>query len=269
MSFTSLKVFGERNTGTNFLQSFLRLNTSLKVLKGGDGGRDDIKKQFKNFISKHDIKDPFAHKLVMESLLDQESTKRSQTNFGWKHAFVCPKMLSKVSGFDDVCFVFIIRNPWRFISSLHQKPYNLLPKPTADLSHFIRSPIYVNQRDRLSSRLINNPVELWNLKVRSYFEFSLAYPKQSLIVYYEDLVLSPDRFADHLRNYCAVKEKIIVPNDSSKKHRGDTKTFAEFCEEVRCYNPRKVLGESIFSLIAAQLDQDLIAQTPYQEYFDI
>ena len=56
MSFTSLKVFGERNTGTNFLQSFLRLNTPLKVLKGGDGGRDDIKKQFKNFISKHDIR---------------------------------------------------------------------------------------------------------------------------------------------------------------------------------------------------------------------
>ena len=97
----------------------------------------------------------------------------------------------------------------------------------------------------------------------------MVYPNQSLIVYYEDLVLSPDGFADYLRNYCAVNEKIIVPNDSSKKHRGDTKTFDEFCEEVRCYNPRKVLGESIFSLIAAQLDQDLIAQTPYQEYFDI
>lgn len=269
MAFTSLKVFGERNTGTNFLQSFLRLNTSLKVLKGGDGGREDIKRQFKDFVLKHDIKDPFAQKLVMESLLDQESTKRSQINFGWKHANVCPKMLSKASGFEDVCFVFIIRNPWRFISSLHQKPYNLLPKPTADLSHFVRSPIYVNQRDRLSSRLIKSPVELWNRKVRSYFEFNLVHPKQSLIVYYENLVLSPDGFADQLRKYCTVNEKIIVPNDSSKKHRGDTKTFTEFCQEVRRYNPRKVLGEDIFSLIAAHLDRDLIAQTPYQECFDI
>ena len=72
MEFTSLKVFGERNTGTNLLQSFLRLNTSLKVLKGGDGGREDIKKQFKDFVSKHDIRDPFAQKLVMESQLRLE-----------------------------------------------------------------------------------------------------------------------------------------------------------------------------------------------------
>jgi len=269
VAFTSLKVFGERNTGTNFLKSFLRLNTSLKVLKGGDGGREDIKKQFKDFVSKHDIKDTFARKLVMESLLDQESTRRSQINFGWKHANVCPQMLSKVSGFKDVCFIFIIRNPWRFISSLHQKPYNLLPKPTADIMQFVRSPIYVNQRDLLSSRLIKSPVELWNRKVRSYFEFSSVYPKQSLIVYYENLVLSPSGFADDLRKLCKVNKSIIVPNDSSKKHRGDTKTFAEFCQEVRSYNPRKILGEELFSLIAAHLDRDLVGQTPYQKYFNI
>ena len=53
MSFTSLKVFGERNTGTNFIQSFLRLNTSLKVLKGGDGGRDDIKKHIETTLLKN------------------------------------------------------------------------------------------------------------------------------------------------------------------------------------------------------------------------
>ena len=68
MVFTSLKVFGERNTGTNFLQSFLRLNTSLKVLKGGDGGREDIKRQFKDFVVKHDIKDPFAQKRPTEPI---------------------------------------------------------------------------------------------------------------------------------------------------------------------------------------------------------
>ena len=53
----------------------------------------------------------------MESLLDQESLKRRQKNFGWKHANVCPKVLSKLPKFENVCFIFIVRNPWRFISS--------------------------------------------------------------------------------------------------------------------------------------------------------
>ena len=269
MQFTSLKVFGERNTGTNFLNSFLRLNTSLKVLRGGDGDRKEIKKQFRNFVDSHNITDSFAKRLVMESLLDQESLKRRQKNFGWKHANVCPKVLSKLPKFENVCFIFIVRNPWRFISSLHQKPYNLLPRPDLDISKFIKSSIYTNQRDQLDGRLLKSPVELWNYKVRSYFEFNAVHPGQSLIVYYENLVISPEEFVGCLNRFCAVNKKIVIPKDSSKKHRGDSKKYADFCHEILSYNPREILGDDIFSLITAQLDQDLLAETPYSKYLDI
>ena len=268
MEFTSLKVFGERNTGTNFLNSFLRLNTSLKVLKGGDGDREEIKKQLRDFVEKHDITDLLAKKLLMESLLDQASLKRRHRNFGWKHAKVSSKVLSKVPGFEHVCFIFIVRNPWRFVSSLHQKPYNLMPSPAPDISQFIKSPIYANQRDQLGSRLVQSPVDLWNHKVRSYFEFNAAHPRQSLMVYYENLVISPDAFAGQLKKFCAVNEEITVPQDSSKKHRGDTKTYAEFCQEILSYQPRKVLGDDIFYLIANRLDQEILAKTPYIKYLD-
>ena len=111
MAFTSLKVFGERNTGTNFLNSFLRSNTSLKVLSGGDGHRVQLKQECQSFIDVHGITDLLTQQLIKESLLDQKSLCRRQKNFGWKHAKVCPDSLSKITNFKDVVFVFIIRNP--------------------------------------------------------------------------------------------------------------------------------------------------------------
>ena len=266
MAFTSLKVFGERNTGTNFLNSFLRSNTSLKVLSGGDGHRVQLKQECQSFIDVHGITDLLTQQLIKESLLDQNSLCRRQKNFGWKHAKVCPDSLSKITNFKDVVFVFIIRNPWKFINSLHQKPYNLLPRPAADLTLFVQSPIYANLRDQLSTRLINSPVELWNQKVKSYFKFVEAYPRQSLIVFYEDLILFPDQFAKRLSYFCKVSEHIVVPQDSTKKHRGDSKEYTEFCQEVLNYDPKKALGKTIFSLVKDRLDCNLLAKTPYSKY---
>ena len=88
------------------------------------------------------------------------------------------------------------------------------------------------------------------------------------MVFYENLVITPDVFAGHLKRFCVVNEEITVPQDSSKKHRGDTKTYAEFCQEILSYEPRKVLGDGIFSLITNRLDQETLAKTPYIKYLD-
>ena len=150
----------------------------------------------------------------MESLLDQESLKRRQKNFGWKHANVCPKVLSKLPKFENVCFIFIVETRGGLLA-LHQKPYNLLPRPDLDISKFIKSSIYTNQRDQLDGRLLKSPVELWNYKVRSYFEFNGS-SSQSLIVYYENLVTSPEQFVGYLNRFCAVNKKLLSQRTHQK-----------------------------------------------------
>ena len=84
-----------------------------------------------------------------------------------------------------------------------------------------------------------------------------------------EAMLTHEEFVGYLSRFCAVNKKIVIPKDSSKKHRGDSKKYADFCHEILSYNPREILGDDIFSLITAQLDQDLLAETPYSKYLDI
>lgn len=261
------KIFGERNTGTNFLTRFIRLNTDLEYIDS-QSIRKSVQKRdaiIRNCIQENlipvaaPIINQYLAPLVLDRLIDEQREDEFETTFGWKHARVLKDRIMKSPRYSDTLFVCLIRNPWRFISALHKRPYNLFPKVKCTLEQFITMPCLANQRDALDDLLVINPVDFWNQKVNSYFSFADA-SNQVLIIYYEQLVADPELFTDQLRTFCSVSDKLVIPSNSTK---GDPQTFDDYRREAQNYDARKILGDRAYTMIQERLDNKVLAKTLY------
>ena len=260
---SKVKVFGERNTGTNFLNKLLSLNTNLQVLGHGSNASSRAKlqaiDQSVSRLGRAEKLTPQMRRLVLDRLIDEQRRLEYPDNYGWKHARVLVEDLDKSPHRSSTLFVFLIRNPWRFVSALHRRPYNLFPAPSSDLNSFIDSQFLANERDCMPSLLIGNPVDFWNEKVKSYFNCSDVIDN-SIICYYEDLVVSIEEFIDAIRPVCDISGKIRTPINSTKK---EDKTFDDYRREVISYDPIRALGEEVYLKIREKIDAGVMARTIY------
>lgn len=265
-----IKVFGERNTGTHFLIKLLRNNTDAELLVHPDGASDETRTNLKNMLACHPgitDKNPALRAIILERLIDSDRTKDIPDYYGWKHAAVSADQLKQNPKFEQTLFICLIRNPWRFVSALHRRPYNLFPKPCASLTQFIQKPILTNVRDNLTESYLSSPVELWNKKTESYLQLKKTCPANVAIVYYEDVICDVSRFLNNLQFFCKIKSPLKIPNQSTKRNiktqERDKKTFSDYKKEVQHYSPLIALGERDCHLIAERIDLDVYQQTYY------
>jgi len=268
-----IKVFGERNTGTHFLIKLLRNNTNAELLVHPDGASEASRKHLEQIITCNpDLTkgNPALRSMMLERLIDSDRAKDIPELYGWKHAAVNTIQLQQNSNFNKTLFICLIRNPWRFVSALHRRPYNLFPQPSDDLTDFIQQPILTNARDNLVESYLSSPVELWNRKTESYFEFKKNCPANVAIAYYEDIICDVSRFLNSLQFFCDIKSQPKIPNRSTKRdtktHERDEKTFTDYKNEVEQYSPLTSLGEKACSLIAERIDLDVFQKTYYAQY---
>jgi hypothetical protein len=262
---TKVKVFGERNTGTNFLNQLLTRNTDLQVL--GHGNNDNARRKLKEIrqsavrIGSADKFSPQVNRLILNRLIDEERKLEYLDNFGWKHSRVLVDELEKSPHKSSTLFVFLVRNPWRFVSALHRRPYNLFPAPRPDsnISCFIDSQFLANERDNMPSLIVDGPVEFWNKKVKSYFDCCEVFDN-AIVCYYENIVTAIDEFMAVISPVCNVSKEIKIPIDSTKN---DNKTFDQYRQEVLSYDPVKALGLDVYSKILERIDVDVLHRTIY------
>ena len=259
-----VKIFGERNTGTHFLTQLVDINTSLKPLKNQSKNviRPGLKKilaSYKESGSKNAATSGLLNSIILNRLLDEQRRNEQDKNFGWKHALVEPQSILNTKRHNNTLFVFLIRNPWRFISALHKRPYNLIPKPSKDIRTFINSSFLANERDNLPSLVIENPVDLWNQKVKSYFKCSTKI-NNSIICYYEEIVESPQEFIKKLAPFCRINDSTEIPIKSTKS---DSRSFHDYQREALTYNPKQALGNEIYQEILQKLDHKILHRTIY------
>ena len=260
----NIKVFGERNTGTNFLCKLLLDNTNLNCLVHGSNKHlKDLKNELiqqhftKTFLNKHLHKQ--LSSLIEEQLIDKQRSLEFDSNFGWKHAKINPDRIKECPLYEKTIFICLIRNPWRFITALHKKPYNLFPNTKSSLVEFINLSFLPNKRDGIKDIFLINPVDFWNIKVNSYFHFKDVSSKV-FIVYYEQLVKDPKIVLDLISPYCNVSKELKIPLKSTK---GDDKTYEQYKNETIKYNPKEELGKQIYNLIYEKIDKDLLKKTIY------
>lgn len=252
-----IKVFGERNTGTNFAEQLIGLNhPDLRVL--AHGTNDGLNEQAARFGAGR-------APVVLERLIDARRAAEFPENYGWKHAAPALDALRAAPGFARSCFLFLVRNPFQFLTSLARRPYNLiLPEGVpGDMSAFLRTPVLLNQRDGLAvpNGSVANPVLLWSLKTSAHRAVAAALDKQALLLRYEDLVADPTRPARWLATLGhRVDRPLKVPAASTK---GDALSFSDYQARTRDVDPADAFSAEDRAFIADQVDQQLCAALGY------
>lgn len=209
-----IKVIGERNTGTNFVNQVL--NASFVT---SDIGRLDrfIAKVFRpvSFIlSKFD-------QAYAEWLHDKRHAMFHRWIHGWKHQAL------RIEEIDSsILYVCIIRHPIAWEKSFIRRPYqSLIGRDPNDLNN---KNWILTQRDKLASGTLNNFRELWNLKYQSYHICANKFDNV-LILKYEDFLEQPDYIFEKLKTYLMpTRDSIYLPKSNSKFRGGDNlSTYVE------------------------------------------
>lgn len=149
------KIFGERNTGTNYLESLIGLNFKVQQLRGAHGKLV----LFMNSLGQHSDDAGFYFDLEMRRLL--------ASDFGWKHAAPPVTQISAAEHAPHTVFILLAKHPVFWLKSLHRRPYRRVDR-TMDFERFIRSPFPISEADGLGDVEIESPVHMLRMKIEGY-----------------------------------------------------------------------------------------------------
>ncbi|MGD1854735.1 MAG: hypothetical protein ACFB2W_10825 [Leptolyngbyaceae cyanobacterium] len=260
MAITQIKVFGERNTGTNWLEDLLIKNYSIPVIHH----REIIKKQTtaneKAFIeSLPQEQQVFMRERISDSIFEYKASHL----FGWKHAAIVPEKLEKHPHFEETGFIFLVKNPYTFLKSLHKRPYHSLIQLPKNIDKFIDMPWPTLSRDNISHALLNNPIELWNYKVASYLNF-LESHSNAILLRYESLLENYELLFDVIEDKFLLKSGSRSPILKSTKY--DRMNTNDYQNKYLHNDSKDGLSSSSIELIRSSLDERLMRSCQYESY---
>ena len=145
-----IKLLGERNSGTNYLQKLIELNVDVDVLPG----------TAPPYVFRFFPKSEFA--------CDAYFMLTGTSNLGWKHA-IAPfgnELVRIQERYPNLLFVTITKNPYSWLLSLHRHPYHQR-SAIGDFEEFLQSPWPTVKRERHPNPF-PNPIIMWNEKNSSY-----------------------------------------------------------------------------------------------------
>ncbi|MEM7208548.1 MAG: sulfotransferase domain-containing protein [Pseudomonadota bacterium] len=251
-----LKVIGERNTGTNYLDSLLEKNLNVELLDG------EVPNTLGRIIK---------GLLFREMFRDIYFSVSSSRNLGWKHRFAPDP--DEVDAFKtriarDVHLIILVKNPYSWLLSMHKRPYHQkrsiykkISREKETLNEFLLLPWPTVRRERGRSKYANI-VELLNFKLKSYIE--LAQSSHATIVRYEDLLKNPEQEITALRK----KLNLTTTTNSFVNIEGSTKGDARSFEDIQHYYLeeawRTKLDNRSLALINSHLEEEDLSKLGYQ-----
>ena len=174
-----LKIYGERNSGTRYLGKLVKRNLDVKVIPGVVPKKIMALKRI----------------IPVERMQDIYFYLTFYRNLGWKHMLAKNayelRKYSIVS--KNLSFVTITKNPYSWLLSLHKNPYHHHRSKKQDFETFLTSSWRTVDRENTPS-VISNPVELWNIKNKSYLQLKSQFP--TLNLKYEYLVRDPEQIVE-------------------------------------------------------------------------
>jgi hypothetical protein len=191
------KIYGERNTGANYLEKLVGKNFATDVLRG-DFGVD--KRVLRLVLQQYK---PKLRAAENNRLQDKYHERILYSDFGLKHAAPPIDVIRAAPHAANTLFLLITKHPVFFLSSLHQRPENPLWDHAGDISfdQFLTTPWPVSERDNLGTKPLDSPIHLWNEKMRSYVQLLTA-ADNVIHIRYEDLLsdfsLQMDRIAEYI-----------------------------------------------------------------------
>ncbi len=238
-----VKLYGERNTGTNYLSQLLERNLQVILLPG-------TIPSWLQWISPR-----------MEWPRDLYFALTFSKNLGWKHRMApTPEELANFANdIKSVCFVTVTKNPYSWLLSLYRRPYHNYSRMPS-FEEFLQRPWPTVRREG-HPEPFPNPVVIWNEKNRSYVNLS-AYAS-CLNLRYEDLVLNPESTIEKIASHFALSRKSPTFLNVEESTKGDRQTFSEYQEYYLRERWREKLTPQAIALINRHLDLSLLSHFGY------
>ena len=134
-----------------------------------------------------------------------------ERTFGWKHQVIDSGMYEQLaaSGVSTIC---LVKNPYSWLLSFYKSAHHYEKTKWKSFEKFLVTELETLNRDRTPQKRVT-PVDLWNLKNQSYYDFYLQ-SSNGLLVKFEDLVIKPEEVIG------SISENFNIPRKQ--------KTFANF-----------------------------------------
>jgi hypothetical protein len=179
MQIEKLKIYGERNTGTNYLHELIKLNLKIDILPG-------IAPTSLQILDRLTFSGEFTRDWYFKKTFDE--------NLGWKHRFLkIDELLSIQHKLLNVGFVCLIKNPYSWLISLYNSPHHYESRQKISFIEFLKCPLPLLDKDNLQIEEAT-PIQLWNLKNQSYYELNEYFPM--VLLKYESMLENPENAID-------------------------------------------------------------------------
>jgi hypothetical protein len=256
-----VKIFGERNTGTNLLRQIIERNSSCALWPG------TIKELGPTFQAEvlerlSDAGLTGRDAIMLREFLQDEIIIRSfDLCLGWKHAAPSVHRIAANTKFQDTHFIVITKNPYAWLLSFHSIPYhNLLTDNARSFTAFIRTPWLTTRRDNAPG-IFGNPIELYNYKHLAYAKLAQAAPVT--LVRYEDLLEDPTVIFSASGLQSIPGRSLDVPRESVK---GGQQTFESYQEMYRQRFWTTRIENNDRDFINRSLDPQVLEYLNYQTF---
>lgn len=242
-----VKVYGERNSGTIYLSELIRLNFVAKELRG--------------FV-------PWPVSGLQFLLPGREAVRDTffsttfGSNLGWKHMCVRPvEQLQQYSiSSRRLHFVTITKNPYSWLLSMHRRPYHQYYKTALSFEEFLTTPWQTTGRDG-TEQTIANPIELWNVKNKSYLPLDRAFP--ALNLRYEDVLCDPAEVMDRIASEFQLQRTSDVFRNFEQSTKDTSKDSSYYQDYYLNERWRDKLSKDAIEIINQHLDTELVRTFGY------
>ncbi|WP_005033526.1 hypothetical protein [Holophaga foetida] len=243
-----LKMYGERNTNTNYLSRLIQANLHVEEIPG--------------------VVPPAVMKL--QSMLPGNELVRDiyfglayGRNLGWKHGRV--KSADDLGGYslvrrNNIAFLSITKNPYSWLLSLHRRPYHQYYSIKPDFETFLQRPWKTLFRDNAGS-VLKSPVELWNVKNRSYLQLAEL---NGLNLTTEGIFEDPESVIETIQARFSVARKSGEFVQIGQSTKGDDKDFEYYRSYYLDEKWRDELSGNATAIINGMLDRDLMSAFGYR-----
>lgn len=242
-----VKIYGERNTGTNYIHRLIRLNLDADLLNG---------------VAPRLIQ-------VLQRILPGKQLVRDKyfemtygRNLGWKHTRVKPE--SELRRYDilqnGICFVTVTKNPYSWLLSMHRRPYHRYYGEKPDFHTFLRSPWKTVGRDNYES-VLRDPVELWNIKNKSYLRLKSL---ETANITSESVLADPKALIDRLSDSFSIPKSDNYFSNLDESTKEKSKNFDYYRDYYLNERWKDELSDESISIINSRLDRNLVDYFGYE-----
>jgi hypothetical protein len=247
-----VKIFGERNTGTNALSRIIEANSEARCLPATSGELNPLLGRIGNT-------EWLPAKRMRERLLDSIFDGQSPL-CSWKH---CATNFPDAAPFDGVLVLFTIRHPGSWVVSLFKRPYQRLERRPATLAEFLNSKWETAGRERLGGAYFR-PLELLQVKLDSYLGFAEKLADRGTahhFLRFEDIVLNQAGL------YSTIAAELENARADFRELETSTKDRSKTLDDYRDYYGNERWREALTGLeasIDAQIDWSKFARFGYK-----